>query len=375
MKIHCHIEDLSYGTQTVSRAVSVKNTLPILSGIMMQTEEQGLILRATDLEMAIECHIPAMVEEAGAVVVPGKNFFDLVRCLDEGDIELFSEENSFDLAITFGESVTKFRGMDPAEFPALPPVTGDISGAIAAPVFRNLVREVAFAAAADEIRPVFSGILLDIKENYFVMVATDTHRLAKTSGVWQGMGTAKVIIPARTMVELARLASDDHEMVQIRIGKNQIIFQIGGILFISRLINGQYPPYQEVIPKEEQFTSMAIIQTKIFRQEMERAAVLARGNNYVVKFTFLPDRLEILASAQDIGDMKSRLPILYQGEEIHIAYNIRYIADVLKAIDTEEMIMKLTGPFTPAVIVPKTEAGTENEQEQEYLYLLLPVRV
>ncbi len=372
MKVSCHVEDLLYGSQTVGRAVSNKNTLPILSGIMMQAQGNDLILRATDLEMAIECHIPAMVQEEGAVVIPGKNFLDLIRCFDEGDVDLTSEQDSFDLSISFGASNTKFRGMDVLEFPALPPVSGEISGSIAAPIFRDLVKQIAFAAATDEVRPVFSGVLMDITEDRFVMVATDTHRLAKTEGSWQTDGekdsNAKVIIPARTMMELARLADDDNEKVQMKIGKNQIIFQIGSIVFVSRLINGQYPPYRDVIPKDSAFHSFAKIDTKRFRQEMERASVFARSGNNLVKFIFSENSLQIMAAGQDIGEFKSRFNIDYQGEELSIAYNIRYIMDILKIMDSEQFMMKLTGPMTPAVIIPEKE-------ENEYLYLLLPVRI
>lgn len=365
MKISCQMEDLLYGVQTVSRAVSTKNTLPVLSGILLWAEENRLYLQATNLELAIECYIPAEIESMGKVVVPGKNFLDLVRFLPQGTISL-EKTGELDLTVRYENSETVFRGMDPVDFPAFPEIDGEIQGAIPAPLFKKIVRQVAFAASTNEARPVFTGVLLDFMADRLVMVATDTHRLAKQEIPWQGRGQGKVIVPAKTMQEIARFAAEDQQ-IEMKIAKNQIYFGTGQVAFISRVINGQYPDYNQVIPKKEAFITRSVMQSSRFLQEMERAAVVAREGAGVIKLRFTSDMLAFHASAPDIGTIDGNMAILHQGEDMEVVYNSKYIIEVLKAIEGDSVYMELTGPVTPGII---TCDGDKN-----FLYLILPVRI
>lgn len=365
MKISCQMEDLLYGVQTVSRAVSGKNTLPVLAGILLWAEDNRLFLQSTNLELAIECYIPAEVESAGKVVVPGKNFLDLVRFLPQGTISL-EQTGEFDLTVRYEDSETVFRGMDPVDFPAFPEVQGDIEGSIPAPLFKKIVRQVAFAASTNEARPVFTGVLLDFIEGQLVMVATDTHRLAKQIIPWQGKGVGKVIVPAKTMQEIARFAAEDQQ-IDLIISKNQIYFRTGQVAFISRVINGQYPDYNQVIPKKESFITKSVIQSSRFLQEMERASVVAREGAGVIKLHFQQDMLGFHASAPDLGTIDGHMSILHQGEDIEVVYNSKYILEVLKNIEGDSLYMELTGPVTPGIIT--------SDADENFLYLILPVRI
>ncbi|MCL1905752.1 MAG: DNA polymerase III subunit beta, partial [Clostridiales bacterium] len=247
MKLTVQKEDILYAVNAVGRAISNKNTLPILSGIMMEASEDmpgKLVLRGTDLELAMECLIDAEVEKTGKIVAPGKYLQELVRHLPSGPVTLISE-NAEEMRLIYEQSEIAIRCFDPEEFPALPSAEGDIRGLIGVSTFRRMVKQVSIAAATDEVRPLFTGILIEMAGPELVMVASDTHRLAIAVGSWQGedSGEAKLILPCRTMQEIARLAVNDDGMIEIIASRNQAYFCLENITFASRVISGQYPDY------------------------------------------------------------------------------------------------------------------------------------
>ncbi|MGI6361625.1 MAG: DNA polymerase III subunit beta [Bacillota bacterium] len=376
MKINCQKEDLLYGVQSVFKAISTKNTLPILGGIMLIAENDQLIFKATDLEIAIECIINVDVEQSGVVVVQGKYFNEMVRNLPDGDVTLHSMDEK-QINIIYGQSGKKAESslncFDPEEFPALPEVTGEISGNIPAEVFKRLVRQVSIAAATDEIRPIFTGILVDLKPQQITMVATDTHRLAVGKGVWQGEGEGKFILPARTMVEISRLLAEGDSSININISKNQAHFCAKNITFTSMVINGQYPNYQQVLPAENLYTSKTVIDRKQLMETLGRAAIFVGENGKmkgnIAKLTWQNDNLSIVAGGADLGILEEDIYALLEGEEVEASYNVRYLLDVLKVINSEKIVMRLTGSLTPGIIMPD-----EVPDDESFLYLILPIR-
>ncbi len=375
MKFNCQKEDLLYAVQAVVRAVSTKNTLPILEGIMICAKANKLSFRATDLEMAMECLVDADVLEEGTVVISGRYFYDLVKHLPFGNV--YFEKTGEQLTIEYDQSHISVHCLDPDEFPALPQMEEDISGEIPIPIFRRIVRQSSIAAATDEVRPIFSGIYTQFGDNQITMVTTDTHRLALCKGGWKGKAAQTYILPTHTMQEIARLAINEEESVIVTLSKNQVFFAIGNIIVVTRVINGQYPDYKQVLPTENLFVSQCVVNRQRLIEALERAALLPRdairGKSNVVKLAWQKDLLTLSADVPDVGRIKEEIPISFQGKEIVSNYNAKYLLDALRVMDSENVVMRLTGDNTPGIIVP--DAAYETLADAPYTYLVLPMRV
>ena len=377
MKLTVQKEDLLYAVNAVGRAISAKNTLPVLSGIMMEAPADlpgKLVLRGTDLDLAMECLIDAEVEEEGKIVAPGRYLQELVRRLPEGTVTLISA-NPDELRLKYEQSEIAIRCYDPEEFPTLPTAEGDIHGQIVVSTFRRMVRQVSIAAATDEVRPLFTGILIELTGADVVMVASDTHRLAIAVGGWQGEGEAKLVLPCRTMQEIARLAVVDEGMIEIIASRNQAYFRLENITFASRLISGQYPDYHQVLPAASLYRCHTLINREKLSEALERAALLsrdtARGKANIVCLNWQEDGLLLTAEAPEVGHIHEELPAALSGDNIEASYNARYLLDALKVMEDEQVTFHLTGETTPGIILPE---GVEQEQSP-YTYLVLPVRV
>ncbi len=374
MKVNIQKEDLLYAVQAVERAVSNKNTLPILGGILITAKDGKLSFRATDLEMAMECVINGDIVEEGEMVVPGKKFTGLTRLLPSVNISLESMGRE-QLLLEYEQSQISVPCFLADEFPALPQPEGEISGEIPAKNFRRLVKQISIAAATDEVRPVFTGILMEIGENGIVMVATDTHRLAKGNCPWQGQGEASLILPSRTLQEIARLAVNDDDVIKLTANRNQAYFSLGNLTFTSRVIVGQYPDYKQVLPAESLFCCHSIIKNSRLCNALERASLISRdvtrGKGNIVRLSFEESKLILTAEVPDEGTIKEELSAQVEGEALVANYNARYLLEALKVIDEDQICFQLTGATTPGII--KGVSG--EDKEQDYLYLVLPVRV
>ncbi|MDS1029829.1 DNA polymerase III subunit beta [Bacillota bacterium LX-D] len=374
MKINIRQDELLAGVQVVQRAISSKSTLPILNGIYLSAQNGLLYLRATDLEIGIEYSVAVEVIEEGTTVLPAKYFAEIVRKLPNMEITLENKEDSNLFKITYGTSEVELNTYDHKEYPVLPKIEGLYNLQVNPELLVNAIKFVSIAASSDASRPIFTGILLEITERGFInLVATDTHRLAYRQVNFNNESAENLnlslIIPSRALNELSRIIRPEEEILEIQIAEKLTLFKTQNVMLISRLIEGQFPEYQEVIPKE--FTSQIRVLTKGFRDSLERAALLSKDDlktrSNVIKLNAQGNTLTISSQSAEIGKIHEEIPIYLNGEEIEIAFNAKYLIDVLRVMDQEEIYLNLKGALSAGVIKP-----TDNNN---YLFLVLPVRL
>ncbi|MGI6711249.1 MAG: DNA polymerase III subunit beta [Bacillota bacterium] len=372
MEFNCNKDDLAYAVQLVGRAVSTKNTLPLINGIMLLANNNRLTIRATDLEIAIEYSLDTEIADNGTVVVPGKYFSEMVKRLPSGMINIKSNDNQ-GLDIRYNQSEVSINGYPAEEFPLFPETESSVSGYINQDLFKKIVKQISVASSNDLTRPVFTGILMEILENTVTFVATDTHRLALRQGIWQGDAVNEkisIIIPNRTMVEIARIISDEPEPLHISLNKNQVLFTTGDFSFTSRLIEGQYPNYQAVIPDRDKCISKIIVQSKRLLESAERASLLIREDMNekfsLIKFNAENNVLKISSNSPEIGKIYEEINIFLDGDPMEIVFNSKYLIDALRTVNSEDIEFEFNGPLSPGII--------KAVQNEEYLYLILPVR-
>lgn len=372
MKIKCAKEDLLRGLQSVYRAVSAKNTIYSLGGILLQAESGEMIFKATDMEIAIEYRDRNIeIMEEGSIIVPGRYFMEIAKRLP--DEEIIISTDGYSVLIRYSGSEITVNGFDQEEFPAFPQVTGEVRGTFNLSELQKDVKEVSIAGAFDESRPILTSILVEIEGSAITMVATDTHRLALKHTVWQSQGekeSAKALIPARVLRELAKGASEEEENVEVVIGANQVSFSLGSTLFISRLVEGKFPNYQPVIPEESKFIARAEVNAAHLLSTLDRAAVMvkdqAREKAGKVKLILENESLTVYSHNADVGKISESIPVFQSGQDLELVVNSRYFLELLNAIDSETLVIKFTGPSTPIVMAPK--------DENDYLYLALPLK-
>jgi DNA polymerase-3 subunit beta len=364
MKISCTKENLLSGVNTVQRAVAAKNTVPVLQGIRLRSEGSNIWFEATDLEIGIRCQIAVDVQEEGEVVLPAKLFSEIVRKLP--DTSIIIESIDHNVIIHYDRSNFAINGYDPEEYPEIMEIPSSDIIEIPAAIFKKMVRQTVFACAVEETRPVFTGILVHIEKENVSLVSTDSHRLAyNKSMISNNDKEFKGIIPAKTMQEIYRLLEDD-EILYIQYTNSKIIFKFGSIQILTRLIDGQFPSYKQVIPQS--CNTKLLINCRNFLETVERASLLSK-DNYLktnnVRFNIENSSLNI-NQYSEMGKISEQIDIEQEGENVAISFNAKYIIDILKIIDTENIVMETSGPYSPCVFRP--------ENEEDYLYLVLPLR-
>ena len=365
MKIFCSKDALLSGVNAVQRAVSSKNTLPVLQGILIIAEQQSLQFAATDLEMGIRCEVPAQVTEEGTMIVPAKLFAEVVRKLPDTTIML--EERDKTITICYHQSEIVLNGYDPEEFPLLPDLIDPVSFTLPTMIFKNMIRQTVFSCAIEENRPVFTGTLLQIEGSSIRLVATDTHRLAYSIAEIPNPEELQFsgIIPAKTLSEIYRLLHDEDEVLTISSTNTQVVFQFGSIYLVSRLIEGQFPNYKQVIPQTCE--TKVNLSVKSFLEAVERASLLSRDKSGANIIRINVDKTELrIDQSSELGKISEQIGIKMEGKDVIIAFNAKFLIDALKVIDSDQIIFELSGPFSPGVMRPLDNPN--------YLYLVLPVR-
>jgi len=370
LKALCVRKDLFEGVQTVGHAVSGRTSLPILSHLLLQSEDDGLRLTATDLEIAISLTIPATIQEPGRMTAPAKLLSELLGSLPEGEVAL-SVDRSHAARIHCGRADYKLLGLPDEEYPKLPEVPDENSFSIPQRTLRQAIRQTICAASADETRAILTGILVALHERGVTFVATDTHRLAlREATVTESRGAQQCIVPARAMNLLMRALSDEEGDVQVRLSENQVLFLTpSGVTYISRLIEGQFPNYQRVVPSPSSLDKRLTLQTEPFLSAVRRAGLIARGAAHKIILRTAEDALHITAEATTEGSAHEEVEVAREGDDVEIAFNAQYLRDALEVAESEGVYVEVSESLKPGIVRP---AGADVDG---YLCVLMPMQI
>lgn len=375
MKVTVLQEKLAHGLAVVSRAVSPRSTLPVLSNVLIATDEGRLRLSATNLELGITCWIGAKIEEEGSTTVPARTFADLVNTLPAEQVNLALNPQTQALNVRAGASNTDIKCIDAQEFPPLP--VPDMEGAILLNVadFKDMVAQVAFAASQDEARPVLMGVLVKVEGDTITMAAADGFRLSVRKGTLSqpAVSPVSVIIPARALSELARVAVDGNEMVSMVLpkGRGQVVFRMKEVEVVSQLIDGTFPDYQQIIPRS--YKSRTILSTPAVLKACKQAEIFAREGSNVARLDIKssgdlePGAVEISAQAEETGSNETIVAATVEGIGLLIAFNVKYLREVLEVIKTPNVALETSAPNAPGVIRP---VGDDN-----FLHVIMPMHL
>ena len=375
MKLSSLQENLNRGLNLVGRAAAARTTLPITNNILLSTDQGRLKLAATNLEMAISCWIGAKVEEEGSITVNARLLSDFIGSLPNEKIEISLSPRSKTLKLKCARFEARISGVDAKDFPPIPKVEGGVSTKVDVDALRHAVDHVAFAAATDESRPVLTGVNADFEADQLTLAAADGFRLAvyKLPLAEPVKQNVQVIIPARTLNELNRLAQDQEDAISVKVDsdKGQIIFSLKNIELVSQLIQGSFPQYSQLIPQN--FNSRAVVDTAQFLMATKTAAIFARDGGGIVRLVMTPGgqkapgKLTVSARSEEVGDDTGEIDAAVQGDEAKIAFNGRYLADVLGVLGEQQVALEVTTPSSPGVIRP---VGVDN-----YTHVVMPMFV
>jgi DNA polymerase-3 subunit beta len=358
VKLSCLQENLSRGLSVVSRAVSARSTLPILGNILLATDNGRLKVAATNLELGITTWIGAEIEREGTLTVPARLFTDFVSTLPGEKVRLESLDGH-KMRVSAGHSSADMHGMDAEDFPVIPSVSDEPTVRLEPGLLKQIIEQVAFAAATDDSRPVLAGVLVRFQEGSLTMAAADGFRLAvKEHDLEAGADGVSVIVPAKALDALARLIGDAEEPVEITVTPNrsQILFHSENVEIYSRLVDGNFPNYQQILPK--QFETRTVVDTQEFLQAARRAFIFARDSSNVVRLELEPGtdvgpgRIVITATAAEVGTGADELQATVDGEGGQIAFNAKYLADVLAVVGTGQVALETQSANAPGVIKP-----------------------
>src|SRR5579863_7550101 len=361
-------EQILAGLQAVQNVVSTRTTLPILSNVLIRAEGNRVEFTATDLDVTITCAVEANVKRPGATTVPVKKLFGIVRELSSPEIELEVDEKNT-CSVRAGASFYKINGLAAEEFPPLPKFKEDKKVALPQEKLRSMMKKTSFAISTDESRYVLNGIFISLKEHKMTMVATDGRRLALVdedvdiSEKSQG----EFIVPAKAVNELNRLLQDKGE-VEMRYSDNQASFTLkddkgSPILLITKLIEGNYPNYRQVIPGEAK--ERVALAREEFWHALKRAEIMTSDKSNSVKLAFTKNNLAITANSPEVGEARESLAINYKGKDIAIAFNPKYVIDPLNALATDEVFLELIDELSPGVL----------KINGPFLYVVMPMRL
>ena len=375
MKLSCLQENLNRGLSVVGRAVATRTTLPITNNVLLATDEGRLRLVATNLEMAISCWIGAKIEEEGTITVPARLLTEFVSSLpsDKIDISLSPKTNTLGLKCARFEA--RISGIDAKDFPPIPKVDESITTKIEAEAFHQAISQVVFAAATEESRPVLTGINAQFDGDLLTLAAADGFRLAVHKLPLETPVTQKTeaIIPARTLAELSRLMVDQEEAVEITLNptKSQALFRLKNTELVTQLVQGTFPNYAQLIPQS--YSTRIVVSMADFLRAAKTASIFARDGSGIVRLVvtpgseLTPGKVTISARSEEIGDDLGEIDAAVEGEEAKVAFNGKYLIDVLSVLREAQVALETTNPSSPGVLRP---VGTDN-----YIHVVMPMFV
>jgi DNA polymerase III subunit beta len=367
MKLSVSRDSLSGALQLVGRAVSSRGALPSLGGILLVAADGRLTLRATDMELAITRTLDdATLERDGSALLPGRLFADVVRSLPPGEVTLEQRAEQRDVELVAGGARFHLRTLPAEDFPRLPELEGEVVKLPAEPMAKT-IELVARAASRDEVRPILTGVLVQAEGETLTMVATDSYRLSvKHTTLGAPVGQAvEANVPARALRELARIATaEGADEVEIARPRNQIVFRAAGVLLSSRLIEGQFPSWRQLVP--ETFEHEIRLPREEFLEIARRIGQLAQ-RNAPLRLAFTEGELTVAAETPDIGDASEGMPAPYNGEPLEIAFNPQFLLEGIESVESEELAIQLSSPLRPGLLRPV--------DGEEFSYLVMPIRL
>lgn len=366
MKFTCEKDDLVKCISVVQRAMPSRSTLSSLEGIYLEAADGMVNMRCSDMILTIDSHIQAAVERQGAIVMPGRLFSDLIRKLPGGQVCVDMDDAGTSVKISCGKAKMTLQGMHSSEYPDMDEAPKAKPLDIRQGDLKEMIGRTLFAVASDETKPILTGELIEISDGKFTVVALDGYRLAMRTQPLDGdVDDTSFVVPSKSLSEMAKLFEDDDSPARILIGGSNAVVDMGDTRISTRLLEGEYIKYKTIIPGERA-TRIRVDKT-LLAESAERASLLAReGKNNLIKVNIDEETMAISANSE-MGDVFEEIPIYMEGNQIRIAFNARYLTDVLHAIPDGEILMDFITNLSPCVVRPVEGDG--------FLYLVLPVRV
>ncbi len=375
MKVSCLQEHLARGLSIVGRAVSTRSSLPVLANVLVATDDGRLKLSATNLEIVITCWIGAKVEEEGAITIPARTFVDLINALPQDQVELELDEKNLTVHVSSGRTQANIKGIDAHEFPIVPEPSKDERIRLEADVLKQMINQVSFAAATDDARPALTGVSTAFSGSQIHMAATDGFRLSMRSAHIPSYveHDFSIIIPARALIDVARVIGDDLEAVYLSMpeGRNQIIFDMDNVVLVSQLIDGTFPDYEAILPKRH--NTRTVLNTAEFKKACRTADIFARESSNTARITVDPGEemsspayVMVAATSVETGDNKAQIDAEVAGEPIEIALNVKYMSEVLNVVETPQVALETTSPREPGVIKPVGD--------NDFMHIIMPMQ-
>ncbi len=369
VKLSLMQENLARGLQVVGRAVSSRATLPVLSNVLLRTEDAGLKLTTTNLEIGITSWVPGKIDSDGSLTVPARLFADIVNSLPPGERVDLETDGADSLRIRSGRFRAHIKGIDADEFPAIPAAGERPTTRVSQKVLKAALGEVAFAAASDESRPILTGVLTRFTGDRMTLAAADNYRIAvKTIDVMDPVEDRALVVPARSYTELARILADTDDPVDVVLApsKNQVLFHVDGIDLVTRLVDGQFPNYQQVLPTSH--STRAVVDREDLLKATRLSALIASSSANVVKLTVPAEGASTVAVSAnaEIGDNEGEIEATVEGEGMSIAFNARFLAEVLQNVDADQLALEFNGALSPGVFRPIGDP--------DYVHVIMPVR-
>ena len=372
MRLSCLQENLSRGLSIVGRAVASRTTLPVTQNVLLATDQARLRLSATNLEIAISTWVGARVDQEGALTIPARLLTEFVNSLPSDRIDLEVQEQPRGLHLSCARFQARINGIDAEEFPPVPRVEEGLVVSIGPQALRSAINQVVLAAATEDSRPVLTGVKVDLDGDRITFAAADGFRLAVHTATLGEAVTegASFIVPARTLNEVNRLLSDQDEPVEIVVAANQsqVLFRLKNVELVSQLIQGTFPDYGQLIPTS--YTTRTVVSTEEFRKAARAASIFARDGTGIVRIMVQPGSpgtLQLMASSDEVGENSGELDAEVEGQEGRVAFNNRYLLDVLGVLQAEQVALEINTSSSPGVIRP---VGSEG-----YVHVIMPMFV
>jgi len=376
MKVSVLQENLAHGLSIVSRAVALRSTLPVLGNILVATDDGRLRLSATNLELGITCWIGAKIEEEGSTTVPARTFTDLIGTLPPDQVHMDLSVRTQTMNVRCGSTNTDLKCIDAQEFPPMPVPDLDAAIQIDVGTFKEMVQQVAFAASTDEARPILTGVFVKVEDNQIVMAAADGFRLSvRTAEIEAAVEKAvTVVIPARALIELARIAGDGKDPIRMALmpQSGRVVFRTNDTELVSQLIEGQFPDYEQIIPRSYQ--TRTTLSTPAFLKACKQAEIFAREGSLIARLNITPGEsemvpgvVEIFGQSEETGSSQTVVDASIEGPPILIAFNVRYLREALDVIKTSNVALETTTDTSPGVLRP---VGDNN-----FVHVIMPMHL